>query len=111
MTKYYILLAVAIITETIATMCLKSSEQFTKLLPSMGVIIGYAIAFYSLSVCQKVFPVAIIYAIWSAVGIMLVTIFAAIIFKQIPDAPAVIGSSLIILGVVVINLFSKTIQH
>lgn len=109
MLKYYILLALAIVTETAATMCLKSSEQFTKLLPSIGVIAGYAVAFYCLSVCQKVFPVAIIYAVWSAVGIVLVTIFAAIFFKQIPDAAAVAGCLLIILGVVIVNLFSKTI--
>lgn len=111
MTQYYFLLAVAIITETVATMCLKSSEQFTKPLPSIGVIIGYLIAFYCLSICQKVFPVAVIYAIWSAVGIMLVTFFAAVIFKQIPDAAAIVGYMLIISGVVVINLFSKTIGH
>jgi small multidrug resistance pump len=111
MTVYYILLAAAIITETIATMLLKASEQFTKILPSLGVVLFYAVSFYCLSVCQKVFPVAVIYAVWSAVGIVFVSFFATIIFKQVLDLPAIIGIALIISGVLVINLFSKTIGH
>ncbi len=111
MTQYYILLAAAIITETVATMLLKASEQFTKILPSIGVILLYAVSFYCLSICQKVFPIAVVYAIWSAVGMIFVSFFAMIIFKQVLDLPAIIGIALIITGVLVINLFSKTIGH
>jgi len=111
MSIYYVLLAVAIVTETIATMLLKASEQFTRVLPSIGVVAFYAASFYCLSVCQKVFPVAVIYAIWSAVGMIFVAFFATIIFKQVLDFPAILGIALIISGVIVINIFSKTMGN
>jgi len=106
--KNYIFLFLAIIFETVATSMLKTSEQFTKLIPSVITVIGYIGAFYFLSLTLKTIPVGIAYAIWSAVGIVLITLVGILVFKQIPDLPAIIGLLLIIAGVVVINVFSKT---
>lgn len=107
----YLYLTFAIIAEVVATNALKASEEFTKIIPSIKVIAGYGAAFYFLSLVLKVMPVGIAYAIWAGMGIVLVAIVAAIIFKQIPDWPAIIGMILIISGVVVINVFSKTVSH
>ena len=107
----YLYLAIAIVAEVIATNSLKASDGFTHVVPSVIVIIGYGAAFYFLSLVLKTIPVGIAYAIWSGVGIVLITIFAAIIFNQIPDIPAIIGMVLIVSGVVVINIFSKTVSH
>ena len=107
----YVYLALAIIAEVIATNALKSSQEFTKLVPSLVVVLGYGSAFYFLSLVLKTIPVGIAYAIWAGMGIVLVAIVAAIIFKQIPDIPAIIGMLLIVCGVVVINVFSKTTVH
>ncbi len=107
----YLFLAMAIIAEVIATSALKFSEQFTRPGPSLVVVIGYAIAFYCLSIVLKTIPVGIAYAIWAGVGIALITIAGAVLFRQIPDWPAIIGISLIVCGVMVINLFSDTIRH
>ncbi len=107
----YLYLTVAIIAEVIATNALKASDEFTKLLPSVVVVIGYGIAFYCLSLVLKTIPVGVTYAIWSGLGIVLITVVAAIVFRQIPDVPAIIGMVLIIAGVVVMNVFSKTVVH
>ena len=109
--KNFLFLFIAIIFEIIATSALKKSEQFTQLLPSIITIIGYFAAFYFLSFAIRTIPVGFAYAIWSGVGIVLITIIGAIFFKEIPDLPAIIGLSLIIVGVVVINVFSKTTVH
>jgi small multidrug resistance pump len=108
--KKFIYLLIAIISEVVATSSLKASEGFTKLTPSILVIIGYALAFYFLSVTVKVLPVGITYALWSGVGIILVTIAGVFLYKQVPDLPAIIGMVLIIIGVLVINIFSKSIK-
>lgn len=107
----YLFLAMAIIAEVIATSALKFSEQFTRPGPSLVVVIGYAIAFYCLSIVLKTIPVGVAYAIWAGIGIALITIAGAVLFRQIPDWPAIIGISLIVCGVMVINLFSGTIRH
>jgi len=107
----YWYLSIAIVAEVIATSALKASEEFSNLGPSIVVIVGYTIAFYFLSLILKTIPVGIAYAIWSGVGIALITIVGAVLYKQVPDAPAVIGIVLIITGVVVINVFSKTSSH
>lgn len=107
----YLYLTIAIIAEVIATNALKASEEFTKLIPSIIVVVGYGTAFYFLSLVLKVIPVGIAYAIWSGMGIVLVAVVAAILFKQIPDWPAIIGMILIITGVLFINIFSKTVNH
>lgn len=104
----YLYLFIAILSEVVATSSLKASQQFTKPLPSILVVVGYALAFYFLSITVKVMPVGITYAIWSGVGIVLVTIAGIYLYKQVPDIPAIIGMALIAIGVLVINIFSKT---
>ena len=107
----YWYLAIAIVAEVIATSSLKASAEFTKLVPSLMVVIGYAVALYFMMLVLRTIPVGITYAIWSGVGIVFVAIVGIFLYKQIPDLPAIIGMGLIIAGVVVIHLFSKTIGH
>lgn len=107
----YLYLAIAIITEVAATTALKASEQFTKPLPTLIVVVGYGIAFYMLTLVLRTIPVGVSYAIWSGMGIVLVAITGAFVYKQVPDVPAIIGMGLIITGVLVINVFSKTVAH
>ena len=103
----WLVLGVAIVAETIATSALKSSEGFTKVWPSVIVLVGYAVAFYFLSLTLRTIPVGIAYAIWSGVGIILITLAGWLIFGQKLDAPALIGMALIIAGVVIMNVFSS----
>ncbi len=107
----YIYLAIAIITEVIATSALKASAEFTKIVPSLVVVVGYGVSFYFMTLVLRTIPVGITYAVWSGVGIVLVTIVGAFLYNQIPDFPAAIGIGLIVLGVVVINVFSNTASH
>jgi small multidrug resistance pump len=107
----YLLLLIAIIAEIIATSSLKASAGFTKPWPSVLVVVFYSIAFYCLSLTLKSIPLGIAYAIWSGIGIVLVSIVGLILFKQKLDLPAIIGISLIVIGVVVINVFSKSSAH
>ena len=107
----YIYLAIAIIAEVAATSALKASNEFTKLIPSLIVIVGYGAAFYFLTLVLRTIPVAITYAVWSGAGIVLVAVVGAILYKQIPDIPAAIGMGLIVAGIAIINVFSKTIGH
>lgn len=106
--KTYFHLFIAIAFEIFATTALKRSEQFTKLLPSACAVLGYSIAFYFLSLVMKRMDVGIAYALWSALGIVALTIIGAVWFKQKPDAPALIGMALIVIGVVIIQVFSKS---
>ena len=107
----YLYLAIAIIAEVMATSALKASAEFTKLYPSLLVIAGYGIAFYFMTLTLRTIPVGITYAVWSGVGIILVTIIGALLYKQIPDIPTLIGMGLIISGVVVIHVFAKPVGH
>ncbi len=107
----WIYLAVAIVSEVIATSALKSSEGFTKLYPSIVVVIGYGLAFYFLSLTLRTIPVGIAYAVWSGVGIVLVSLVGWIIYGQRLDAAAFAGIALIATGVVVLNVFSKSAAH
>ena len=107
----YFYLAVAIIAEVIATSALKASDEFTKLWPSIMVLLGYSIAFYMMTLTLRTIPLGLTYAIWSGLGIVLVTLVGVVLYKQSIDLAAVIGMILIISGVVVINLFSKTAGH
>ncbi|MCX7289553.1 MULTISPECIES: SMR family transporter [unclassified Janthinobacterium] len=109
MTYFY--LAIAIIAEVIATSALKASDGFSRLVPSVITVIGYGIAFWCLSLTLKVIPTGIVYAIWSGVGIVLISAVGWFWFKQSLDTPALIGLGLIIAGVLVINLFSKSVGH
>ncbi|MGB8667622.1 MAG: SMR family transporter [Serratia inhibens] len=107
----FIYLTMAIVAEVIATTMLKASEGFTRLWPSLVVVVGYAVAFWGLSMVVKTMPLGIVYAIWSGMGIVLVSIAAVFVYQQKLDLPAVIGMGLIIAGVLVINLLSKTAAH
>jgi small multidrug resistance pump len=109
--KGYLWLALAIVAEVIATSALKSAEGFTRPIPSIIVAAGYAIAFFALSQTLKTTPVGVAYAIWSGVGIVLVTAIAWVVFKQRLDLPALAGMGLIVAGVLVINVFSKSAGH
>ena len=102
---------IAILAEVIATSALKYSEGFTKLIPSAIVITGYLIAFYFLSLTLKNMSVGIAYAIWSGVGTIFIALVSHFVLKQKLDLPAIIGLLLIISGVIVINLFSKSVSH
>ena len=106
----WIFLGLAIISEVIATTSLKSTEGFTKLVPSIIVVVGYTAAFYFVSLTLDTLPVGIVYAIWSGVGIALVAIISVIVLDQKLDAGAVVGMGLIIAGVVVMRVFSKTME-
>jgi len=104
----YLYLSIAIIAEVIGTSALKASEGFTRLGPTLITLLGYAAAFYFLSLTLKTIPVGIAYAIWSGVGIVLISLLGYALFRQTLDLPAIVGMALIIAGVAVINLFSRT---
>jgi small multidrug resistance pump len=107
----YLSLSVAIIAEVIATTAMKSSDGFTRLWPSFIVVVGYMVAFYFLSITLKTLPTGIAYAIWAGAGIVLITLMGWIIYKQTLDLPALFGMGLIVSGVLVINIFSKSGAH
>lgn len=111
MTKIYLFLIIAILAETIGTTALQASQQFTRLVPSVIVVIGYATAFYFLSLSLKVLPVGIAYAIWSGLGIVFIALIGLVVFGQKLDLPAVLGTAMILSGIVVIQVFSDTTPH
>ena len=104
-------LALAVAFEVIATTTLKVAEGFTRIIPSLVVVVGYAAAFYFLSLALRTIPIGIAYAIWSGIGIVLVSIMGWILYGQKLDAPALLGMGLIIAGVLVINLLSRSTGH
>jgi len=107
----YLYLGIAIVAEVIATSALKASDGFSRLGPSLVVLLGYGLAFFCLSLTLRTIPTGIAYAIWSGVGIVLISAIGWIWFKQALDAPAIIGLGLIIAGVVVVQVFSKAVNH
>ncbi|WP_408183291.1 MULTISPECIES: DMT family transporter [Paraburkholderia] len=107
----YALLGIAIVAEVIATSAMRASEGFSRLVPSVVVVLGYGVAFYCLSLTLKSVPVGIVYAVWSGAGIVLITLVAVVLYRQVPDVPAIIGLGLIIAGVAVLNMFSKMQAH
>lgn len=107
----WVYLAIAIVSEVIGTLALKASNGFSHSVASTVCIVAYCIAFYFLSLVVKTVPVGVAYAVWSGAGIVLITSIAALWFKQIPDLAALVGIALIIAGVVVINVFSKSMSH
>ena len=107
----WIFLLIAISGELVGTSALKSAEGFTKIGPSIVSVLGYVIAFYFLSLTLKDIPVGIAYAMWSAIGIILVSIIGYFMYGQKLDTPAMIGIGFIVVGVVIMNLFSKSISH
>ncbi len=107
----YIYLAIAIIAEVTATSALKASAEFSKLMPSIIVIVGFLVALYFMALVLRTIPVGITYAVWSGLGIILVTAVSYFLYGETPDIPAIIGMVLIISGVVVINVFSENVSH
>ncbi len=107
----YLYLAVAILSEVIATSALKASAEFSKLIPSVIVVIGYGLAFYFMTLTLRTIPLGVTYAVWSGLGIVLLAVIGFYLYKETPDIPAIIGMSLIIAGVVVIHVFSNSVNH
>ena len=108
---HYAILLAAVIAETIGTTALYASQQFTRLWPSLLVVASYAISFYLLSMTLKWFPVGIMYAFWSGMGIVLIALFGFLVYGQRLDWPAIIGLAMIVGGIVVIHVFSTTATH
>ena len=111
MTKNYLFLAGAIILETVGTSFLKKTEQFSKPLPTLIFAVSMATSFYLLSIALKGIPIGVAYAIWSAVGIVLISLVGYFVYGQSLDLPALLGIFLIVIGVVIINLFSRSSAH
>ena len=107
----YVHLGVAIVAEVIATSAFKASDGFTRPWPSLVTVLGYGVAFYFLALTLRVIPTGIAYAVWSGVGIVLISAIGWVWFRQALDPPAMIGMGLIVAGVLVINLFSKSVGH
>ncbi len=107
MTPAQITLLVAILAEVVATTALKASEGFTRLWPSLLVVFGYGVAFYSLSLTVRTIPLGLVYAIWSGLGLLLITLAGWLIWGQVLDPPALVGMGLIVAGVLVINLGAR----
>ncbi len=107
----WLYLAIAIVSEVIGTLALKASDGFSESGASTVCILAYGVAFYALSLVVKTLPLGVTYAIWAGAGIVLITAAGAVWYKQLPDAPALIGMVLIVTGVVIINVFSKSVSH
>lgn len=107
----YAVLLLAVLAETIGTTALHASQQFTRLWPSVLVVISYALSFYLLSLALRVFPVGVTYAMWSGMGIVLIALIAFLVYDQRLDLPAILGIGMILGGIVVIQLFSDTARH
>ncbi|WP_207462234.1 multidrug efflux SMR transporter [Azospirillum sp. SYSU D00513] len=107
----YVYLCAAIVLEVLGTSALQASQQFTRLIPVVIMVCCYGVSFFLLSLSLKVLPVGIAYAIWSGLGIVLISAVGTLWFKQPLDLPAVIGLGLIVAGVAVVNLFSKSVSH
>ena len=111
MNTQWLYLGIAIVAEVIATSTMKATQGFTRTWPSLVVSIGYLVAFYFLSLTLRTLPVGIAYAVWSGVGIALVSLIAWLVYGQTLDGPAIAGLVLIVAGVVVLNGFSKSVAH
>ena len=111
MPPHYLYLALAILAEVTETSALADSAQFTRLLPSIVVVLGYGAAFWLLSLTLKAMPVGIVYALWSGMGIVAIALIGRVVFGQRLDAPAILGIALIVAGVLVINLLSGSTRH
>ena len=107
----YLYLALAVAFETIGTSAMQASQQFTRLWPSVLVVVGYAISFYFMALTLRFMPVGIVYALWSGLGIILIALIGYAVFGQKLDLPAIAGLGLIIAGIVVIQLFSNATAH
>lgn len=108
---HWLYLGVAILFETIGTTALKASDGMTRLGPAVVVVLAYALSFWLLALVLRIIPVGVAYAIWAGLGVCLIAAIGWVMFGQRLDAPAIAGMALIISGIVVINLFSKTVGH
>ncbi|UWR28706.1 QacE family quaternary ammonium compound efflux SMR transporter [Sulfitobacter sp. W002] len=108
---HYLWLIIAVVAETLGTTAVQASHQFTRLWPSVAVVVFYMISFYCMSLALKVMPVGIVYAFWAGLGIVLIAIIGFVLFGQRLDMPAVLGLLLIISGILVIHLFSNSATH
>jgi len=111
MPKHYLFLLAAIVTETAGTAALQASEQFTRLWPSLIVIVTYAASFYFMSFALRHMQLGIVYAIWSGLGIVAIAAIGFVVFGQKIDLAGLIGMTLILVGVIVIHLYSETATH
>ncbi|GHG94900.1 DMT family transporter [Pseudodonghicola xiamenensis] len=111
MPAHYLYLILAVAAETIGTSALQASQQFSRLMPSILVVLSYAISFYLLAQVLRTMPVGIVYAIWSGLGIVFIAMIGFVVFGQKLDLPAMLGLGLIIAGIAVINLFSGSTGH
>lgn len=111
MPKSYIFLICAIAMETIGTTALQASQQFTRIVPSIVVVLGYGLSFYLLALALKTIPVGVAYAIWSGLGIVFIALIAYALFGQKLDLAAILGMALILTGILVIHLFSGSAPH
>lgn len=107
----YLILALAVLAETIGTTALQASQQFTRMGPSVLVVVAYSISFYLLSITLRSMPVGIVYALWSGLGIIFIAGIGWVVFEQRLDFPAVVGLGMIVGGIAVIHLFSATAPH
>ncbi|MEY8831236.1 multidrug efflux SMR transporter [Sedimentitalea sp. XS_ASV28] len=108
---HYLYLFMAIVAETIGTTALQASQQFSRIGPSIIVVISYGAAFYLLALALRFMPVGVAYAIWSGLGIVLIALIGLVMFGQKLDLAAMAGLALIIAGIVIIQLFSNTASH
>ena len=109
--KSWLILLCAVVCEVVGTSAIKYSEGFTKVIPSIVVFGAFGMAFYILSISLKVIPIGMAYAVWSGLGIVLISIIGHFVFSQRLDAPAFIGMSFILAGVVIMQVFSKAVAH
>jgi small multidrug resistance pump len=111
MSMKWIYLGIAIVSEVIASSALRASDGFTRVWPTLALIVGYGVSFYFLSLTLRTIPMGIAYAVWSGVGILLICLVGWLVFEQKLDLPAIIGLTLIVAGVVILNVFSKSVVH
>ncbi len=108
---HYVYLMLAVAAETVGTSALQASQQFTRLWPSVLVIVAYAISFWLLALTLKYMPVGVVYALWSGLGIVFIAMIGYFVFGQKLDPAAIIGLTMIIAGIVVIQVFSSSVTH
>ena len=107
----YVILTFAILFEVVGTISLRFSDGFTKLLPSSITVIGYGVSFYLMSLTLKTLNVGYTYAVWSALGIVIITLAGVVLFRERIDAAGAAGMAMIVIGVIVLSVFSKSSLH
>ena len=111
MSMKWVYLGIAIVSEVAASSALRASDGFTRVWPTLALIVGYSVSFYFLSLTLRTIPMGIAYAVWSGVGILLICLVGWLLFGQKLDLPAIIGLTFIIAGVAILNVFSKSVVH